>query len=200
MSTSLQTSSLRLVLLINATMFVLEFTAGLFAQSTGLVADSFDMLADAVVYGLSLAAVARTDLGRAGTARLSGWFQLSLGAGALAEVLHRFLGGSEPDPGYMMGVAAVALVANMICLRTIYRHRHEGVHMRASWIFSQNDVLANLGVIGGGMLVAMTGRPVWDLLVGTAIGGLVLSGGIRILRAAARARAAAESEASNAHA
>ena len=39
------------LLVINAAMFVVEVVAGIFAESTGLIADSLDMLADAVVYG-----------------------------------------------------------------------------------------------------------------------------------------------------
>jgi Co/Zn/Cd efflux system component len=83
----------------------------------------------------------------------------------------------------MIPVAVVALVANAVCLRVVARHRDEGVHMRASYIFSQNDVLANLAVIVSGVLVAITATPLWDLAAGAGIGLLVLSGGIRILRA-----------------
>ena len=191
MAAPLQASALRVVLAINAAMFVAEFGAGWIAQSTGLIADSFDMLADALVYGLSLAAVSRSDRGKAKTATMSGVFQVTLGLVALAEVVRRTLVGSDPEPSYMIGVAAVALVANAICLRVIARHRDEGVHMRASYIFSQNDVLANLAVVTSGLLVVATGAPVWDLAVGAGIGLLVLSGGYRILRAAREARSAA---------
>jgi cation diffusion facilitator family transporter len=179
------------VLAINAVMFVAEFGAGWLAQSTGLIADSFDMLADALVYGLSLAAVSRSDLGRAKTATTSGLFQLTLGLGALGEVVRRYLLGSEPEPAYMIIVAAIALIANAICLRVVARHRDAGVHMRASYIFSQNDVLANVAVIASGVLVAATGAQLWDLVVGAGIGLLVLSGGFRILREAREARSAA---------
>ncbi len=179
---------------INAAMFVAEFGAGWFAESAGLIADSLDMLADAFVYGLSLVAVFSTVGGRVRTAALSGIFQLTLGTVALLEVTRRFLVGSTPQPTYMIVVAAVALVANAICLRAVARHRDEGVHMRASYIFSQNDVLANLAVIVSGVLVAVTSRPLWDLIAGAGIGMLVLSGGIRILRASAVARRTARSE------
>ena len=183
MTATLQARTLRLVLGINAAMFVAEFGAGWFAESAGLIADSLDMLADAFVYGLSLVAVFSTAAGRVRTAALSGVFQLTLGAAALLEVTRRFLVGSAPQPGYMIGVALVALVANAICLRAVARHRDEGIHMRASYIFSQNDVLANLAVIVSGVLVAITAMPLWDLAAGAGIGLLVLSGGIRILRA-----------------
>jgi cation diffusion facilitator family transporter len=191
MAAPLQRSALRTVLAINAVMFVAEFGAGWLAQSTGLIADSFDMLADALVYGLSLAAVSRSDLGKAKTATTSGLFQLTLGLGALGEVVRRYLLGSEPEPAYMIIVAAIALIANAICLRVVARHRDAGVHMRASYIFSQNDVLANVAVIASGVLVAATGAQLWDLVVGAGIGLLVLSGGFRILREAREARSAA---------
>ena len=113
---------------------------------------------------------------------------MGLGTGALVEVLRRLLVGSDPEPVTMMLVSAVALIANVICLRLVAAHREGGVHMRASFIFSQNDVVANCAVILGGLLVGLSGWPLWDLLVGAGIGCLVLSGGIRILR---EARAAA---------
>jgi Co/Zn/Cd efflux system component len=54
--------------------------------------------------------------------------------------------------------------------------------MKASWIFSTNDVLANLGVIAAGALVAWTGSRYPDLVIGSLIALLVLNGARRILR------------------
>lgn len=113
---------------------------------------------------------------------LSGWFQLVLALGALAEVVRRFVTGSEPEPQGMMAIAALALGANIACLALIAKHRTGGVHMRASWIFSTNDVLANLGVIAAGILVAWSGSHLPDLIIGAIIGCLVLWGAFRILR------------------
>ena len=45
---------------INASLFLGELAAGIACRSMGLVADSLDMLADALVYSLSLAAVGRS--------------------------------------------------------------------------------------------------------------------------------------------
>ena len=173
---------LRLLLAINAVMFVVELAAGWLAQSTGLVADALDMFADAAVYGLALYAVGRAAQHKRRAARLSGWLQLLLAAGALAEVLRRLWLGSEPEPPLMMGIALLALLANVGCLALLARHREGGVHMRASWIFSTNDVLANLGVILAGALVAWSGSNVPDLVIGTAIALLVANGARRILR------------------
>jgi Co/Zn/Cd efflux system component len=173
---------LRWLLAINAAMFGVELVAGWLAQSAGLIADALDMFADAAVYGLALYAVGRAAHLKLRAAHLSGWLQLLLALGALAEVLRRLILGSQPEPPLMMGIALLALAANAGCMLLLARHRAGGVHMRASWIFSTNDVLANLGVIVAGLLVAWSGSNVPDLVIGSVIAVLVLNGARRILR------------------
>jgi Co/Zn/Cd efflux system component len=173
---------LRQLLTINAGMFVAELGVGFYAQSTGLIADSLDMLADAMVYGLSLYAVGRAVTQQKRAAHASGWLQIALAMGALAEVVRRAIVGSEPVEVLMIGMAAIALVANLTCVALLARHREGGVHLKASWIFSTNDALANLGVIVAGVLVLMTDSALPDLAVGAGVGVLVMGGGLRILR------------------
>lgn len=176
--------TLRILLGINGAMFVLELVLGLFAQSTGLIADSLDMFADAAVYGLALYAVGRAASMKARAAHLAGWLQLVLAVGALVEVVRRFIYGSEPESTLMMGVGLIALIANVTCLALISKKRDRGAHMTASYIFSANDVIANIGVIMAGVLVALTKSPYPDLIIGTIIGFIVLNGARRILRLA----------------
>ena len=183
-STALERRTLWIVLAINATMFVVELVFGLQADSSGLIADSLDMLADAGVYGLSLGAVSRSLKRQHRAAMLSGRLQILLAVWVLLDVLRRSVLGVEPISALMMGIGALALLANLICLLLVRRHRNGGMHMRVSVIFSTNDTLANLGVIVAGLLVAWTNSPIPDLLIGTAISLLVLSGGLRILREA----------------
>ncbi len=173
---------LRWLLAINAVMFVLEIGAGWLAQSTGLIADSLDKNAHAAVYGLALYAVGRDAGHRLRAAHLSGGLQLLLALGAMFEVARRLVFGSEPKTALMIGMALVALAANLACLWLLSRHRDGGVHMQASWIFSTNDVLANLGVIVAGALVGWTGSNAPDLIIGAVIAVLVLHGARRILR------------------
>ena len=181
LTTAKEASTLKILLGINAAMFVIEMGAGLIAQSAGLVADSLDMFADAAVYGLALYAVGRSARLQVRAAHLAGFFQIVLALGVLVEVARRFLYGSEPESMLMMGIGAVALVANVSCLLMIYGHREGGAHMKASWIFSANDVLANIGVIAAGALVAWTGSSYPDLVIGTIVGLIVLNGARRIL-------------------
>ncbi|MFN3168403.1 MAG: cation transporter [Phycisphaeraceae bacterium] len=170
------------LLAINGAMFVAEVVVGWIAESTGLLADSLDMLADAVIYGVSLSAVGRAAHRKAKAAKLSGVLQIVLGLGVLAEVTRRARFGSEPISSLMMLMGCVALIANVACLLLLAKHRHDGEHMRASWIFSTNDVIANTGVIAAGLLVLLTDSAAPDLVIGTLISAVIVFGGIKILR------------------
>ena len=174
--------TLRVVLAINAVMFLGELVMAWVAHSAGLLADSLDMFADAAVYGLALYAVGRNAQARTRTAHVAGWLQGTLAIVALGEVVRRVFSGSAPEPPLMITVATVALAANAACLWLVARHRDGGAHMKASVIFSANDVIANVGVIVAGLLVAWTGSRYPDLAVGAVIAVIVVLGARRILR------------------
>ena len=179
-----QSKVLLILLSINVLMFFVELCAGLISDSTALIADSLDMFADATVYGISLYVVGKSFRLKAKAAQLSGIFQIVLGLGVAIDILRRWLLGSEPDSAFMIGVGVAALVANVICLRLIGKHRAGEVHMRASWVFSKNDVLANLGVIVGGILVYSLNSQWPDLIIGALIAFIVIRGGIYIVKEA----------------
>ncbi len=170
------------LLAINAVMFVFELTVGWYAQSTGLIADSMDMLADAIVYGLGLYAIGRSVRHKANTALASGWFQAGLGLLILADILRRSILGSEPVSLLMMGMGILALIANVYCLTLIQSHKDGEIHMRASWIFSRNDVIANTGVILGGLLVWLLDSRWPDLIIGSLIALIILNGARHIIQ------------------
>jgi Co/Zn/Cd efflux system component len=177
-----ESKTLWILLAINSVMFVIEVIAGWLADSAGLIADRADMFADAAVYGTALYAVGRDARHKLSAARLAGVLQLSFALWTLIEVARRVSTGSFPEEIAMIGISLLALTANIACLALISRHRQGGIHMRASYIFSANDVLANLGVILAGVLIAWTGSPIPDWIVGGLIGILVLTGAVRILR------------------
>jgi len=169
------------LLAINAFMFVFEISLGWYAQSTGLIADSMDMLADAIVYCIGLYAIGKSIQHKAKTALLSGWFQGALSLMILIDVLRRVFIGSEPISILMMAVGAIALMANVYCLRLIEKHKDGDVHMRASWIFSKNDVIANMGVILGGLLVWLLDSRWPDLVIGSLIALVIFNGARHII-------------------
>ena len=100
------------------------------------------------------------------------------------EVLRRFYVGGEPYGLAMIGTTIVNAATNLLCLRLLRAHRNEGVHLKASWIFTTNDMLANLGIAASGVAVMIFRSPIPDLLIGLAIVVVVFKGGLEILREA----------------
>jgi Co/Zn/Cd efflux system component len=72
-------------------MFFLEFVAGLMATSTALLADSLDMLGDALVYGFSLYVVSRNDTWKAVSAVIKGGIMAIFGLFVLGQAVYKFL-------------------------------------------------------------------------------------------------------------
>jgi Co/Zn/Cd efflux system component len=182
---------LQVVLGINAVMFLFELTAGLIAHSTALLADSMDMLGDALVYGFSLYVIGRAPVWHARAALLKGVLMAGFGAGVLMEVATKLARGVTPAAGIMSAVALIALLANGAVLLCLWQHRADDINMRSVWLCSRNDVAANVGVLVAALGVAATGSPWPDILVGLAIAALFGASALVVIREAlTRARPA----------
>lgn len=171
------------VLIINFLFFIIEITTGFISGSMGLVADSLDMLADAIVYGLSIWAVGAAISRKKQVARLAGYFQLALALAGIIEVVRRFTGFETlPDFRMMIAVSFFALIGNSVCLYLLQKSKSSEAHMKASMIFTSNDVIINSGVILAGVLVLLTNSKYPDLIVGLVVFLVVVRGAIRILK------------------
>ena len=171
-----------IALVLNAAMAVIGGLAGWIGQSTGLLADALDMLADAAAYSIALLAIGRTALFKIRAATLSGAILLVLGVGILFEVGRRLLYGADPVSEWMIGTALLSLVVNLTVLRLLAPMKSGDVHLRATWLFTRADVVANLGVILAGLLVLWLSVPYPDFVIGTLIGLYVIKEAIEILR------------------
>ena len=181
--TKKQSALLWTVLIINFVFFVIELLTGFVSKSMGLVADSLDMLADSSVYALSLFAVGGSAIRKRKVAKLAGYFQIALAFFGFSEVIRRFIGIEQmPDFKTMIIVSILALAANAICLFLLQKSKSEEAHMKASMIFTSNDVIINLGVILAGTLVFVLNSSYPDLIVGTVVFILVIRGALRILK------------------
>lgn len=178
-----QRKTLWIVLAINFSFFLIEIISGLISNSMGLVADSLDMLADAFVYGISLYAVGGTLQRKKNIAKVAGYFQITLAVIGFIEIIRRFVGMEVmPDFRTMIIVSVFALIANAICLYLLIKSKSNEAHMRASMIFTSNDVIINLGVITAGILVLWLQSALPDLIIGSVVFVLVISGAARILK------------------
>ena len=179
-----QRQVLRVVLWINAAMFLVGLVSGLIAHSTALLADSMDMLGDALVYGFSLYVIGRIPAWQARAALLKGIIMAGFGIGVLVEVAAKLARGLTPDAGIMSTVAFVALLANGTVLLLLWRHRADDINMRSAWLCSRNDVLANGGVMLAALGVSATASPWPDVLVGLAIAALFGLSALVVIRQA----------------
>jgi Co/Zn/Cd efflux system component len=169
------------VLLLNASMFVAEFTAGLIAGSAALMADSVDMLGDASVYGLSLYAITRSARWKAGAAVGKGIFVLLLGFSVLVQIGVKVDNGVPPSSTLMLVFGGLALAVNLYCLRLMWRFRSLDVNMSSTVECSRNDALANVGVLVAAAAVALTGSFWPDIAVACVIAALFIRSALRML-------------------
>lgn len=175
---------LQIVLAINLVMFAVEFSAGLLASSTSLMADSVDMLGDALVYTLSLYALNRGVRWRAGAALTKGAIIAAFGVAVFIEVILKLVHGVTPTASTMLVFGVLALGANLCCLALLYRYRDRDVNLTSTFECSRNDVIANVGVLvaASGVYAFDAGWP--DLVVGVLIAALFFRSAIRVLRQA----------------
>lgn len=170
-----------IVLAVNAVMFVLEFGAGLAAGSTALMADASDMLGDALVYGVSIYALARSDTWKAAAAMFKGMFILILGIGAGINAIIKVGSGIPPSSSLMLVFGGLALAANLLCLLLLWRFRRQDVNMASTFECSRNDVISNVGVLIAGGLVAAFDSPWPDILIGSVIALVLLRSAFQVI-------------------
>ena len=167
-------------------MFVLEATAGLLSHSTALLADSVDMLGDAIVYGFSLYVIGRGSVWQSRAAMLKGLIMAVFGVGVLAHVVFKAVYGFVPAVEVMGVVGLLALAANLICLALLWQHRGDDINMRSAWVCSRNDVIGNAGVLLAALIVYLTGSSWPDIVIGLLIAILFIRSAIPIIREASK--------------
>lgn len=182
-SEAIERSLLYKVLIINFLFFVLEVWAGFLGDSMGLIADGIDMLADSFVYGLAIYAIGGSSKRKKNIAMLAGYFQLLLALLGFIEVIKRFLDPIIfPQYNIMISISILALAGNLLSLYILQKSRSNEAHMKASMIFTSNDVIVNFGVILAGIFVYVTNSRYPDLIIGLIVFMLVVNGGLKIVK------------------
>ena len=178
---SRQSATLKIVLVINSVMFVVELLSGVLARSTALLSDSLDNLGDALTYGLSLYAVSGGARSKARVALFKGGLILAAGLFVLGQVIYGVLHPGVPVFEVMGIVSLLALAANATCLALLWKHRAEDVNMNSVWECSRNDIASNTAVFvaAGAVWLTQSGWP--DIAVGLALACLFLRSAVRVI-------------------
>ena len=170
------------VMMLNLMMFVLEFGAGIIADSAALMADSVDMLGDGLVYGISLYALNRSLRWRAGMALAKGGFILVLGLGVIVQIVIKIVWGQPPASDIMLIFGTMALLANLSCVGLLWPYRRHDVNLSSTFECSRNDVFANVGVLGAAVLVSATASPWPDISIAAIIAFLFFRSALKVTR------------------
>ena len=169
-----------IVLVINLSMFGIELSSGIYADSVALLGDSLDMLGDAIAYGISLSVIGMGLVAKARSAMIKGGIILLSSVSVLAAAFYRAIFQEVPVFEVMGAIGVLALVANLVCLALLTKYRNADVNMSSVWICSRNDIIANVSVLGAAILVRQTASPWPDLVVGAALAVLFFRSAIYI--------------------
>ena len=179
-----QSSTLKIVLGINAVMFLVELTAGLLSGSVSLVADSLDMLGDTLVYGFSIYVVARGARMKAKAALFKGGIMAAFGLFVLGQAVYKIVFPQVPVFEAIGAIGLLALATNSVCFALLWRHRADDINMSSVWLCSRNDIIANVSVLFAAVGVWLTHSGWPDILVCLALAALFLRSALFVLRGA----------------
>jgi len=179
-----QRRTLKIVLSINAIMFIVIAGAATYGGSTALLANSFDNFGDAVTYALSLYAVSRGIGTKAKVALFKGGLILLAALIVTGQIIYKIFVPDLPIFETMGIFGVLSLIANSICLYLLWRHRHEDVNMSSVWECSRNDIASDLSVIvaAGGVWLFGSGWP--DIIVALALVVLLYRSAFRVISSA----------------
>ncbi|HEY9771434.1 MAG TPA: cation transporter [Coleofasciculaceae cyanobacterium] len=161
-----QAKVLWVVLFINLVMFFVEFGAGIRADSLSLTGDSLDMLGDTLVYAISLYVINKGSKVQAGSAFVKGFIMFLFAIAVFARATYQLFAGATPEATIMSTIGVMALLANLVCLLLLTRHRKDNLNMSSVWLCSRNDIIANTSVLIAAGLVFLTHSVLPDLAVG----------------------------------
>lgn len=173
-----------IVIALNATMFVVEMTAGHLAKSQALQADALDFLGDALTYGLSLAVIGASVQARTNAALAKGFSLLLMGLWVFGSTIYRVFYVGVPEAEIMGVIGFLALLTNSASVLLLVRYKDGDANVRSVWLCSRNDAIGNVAVMIAALGVwgTATGWP--DLMVATVMAGLFLSSSFQIVRQA----------------
>ena len=174
------------VIAINATMFVVEMTAGQLAGSLALQADALDFFGDALTYGITLAVLGRPVRVRSAAALVKAISLIAMGLWVFGSTIHRVFVLGVPQAEVMGAIGFLALSANIASVLLLVRYKDGDANVRSVWLCSRNDAIGNVAVMVAALGVWGTATAWPDLIVAAIMAGLFLVSAAQIMAQALR--------------
>ena len=192
--------TLWIVFIITILFTITEIVGGLLSNSLALLSDSAHMISDVIALGLSMTAIylARRSPNSKYTfgylrfeiiaSFLNGLLLCIIAIGIFIEGIRRFIRPEEVNFGLMLTIAVIGLAVNMVLTYVLSRSNKEEENLNiksALWHFI-GDLLSSIGVIVSAALIYFTGLLFFDPLISIIIGGIIFTGGAKILKESTR--------------
>lgn len=189
---------LALALALTATYMVAEVVGGVLTGSLALISDAAHMGTDVLGLGLALAAIHLASRPAAGQ-RTYGTYRLEVLAAIINGLLLFGVAGYVffeayrriQDPPEVLGVpmlvvAVIGLAVNVVSFRLLSAGAKDSLNVRGAYLEVLSDMLGSLGVIVAAVVIATTGWPYADAIVGAGIGIFILPRTYSLMRQALR--------------
>lgn len=167
---------------INISQVALAGIVGFLINSSGLLGTALDSAGDTAIYLITLYAVGKSIQAKVRAAAFSGIFLTAVGILLLIDLVNKFIEGSDPIAWAMIIVALINTASNYWIVRLLKSDKQGGVHIKASIIFTDNDMWINLGIVASGIGVMIFNSSIPDLVAGIIVVLISLKGGWEILR------------------
>jgi cobalt-zinc-cadmium efflux system protein len=171
-----------------------EVIGGILSNSLALLGDAGHMLVDALAMGISLFALTMS-LKPATSSKTYGFHRVEIMA-ALAngvtlvlvaavifiEAYQRFIHPPVVKAPLMLVIAAIGLVANLASMFILRGVSHHSLNVKAAFWHVIGDTASSVGVIIGGIIIAITGWGIVDPIIACVIGVIILVGAVNVVR------------------
>ena len=178
-------SAVVLVAVLNLAYFGVEFSVALNIGSVSLFADSIDFLEDTSVNLLILLALGWSAYKRSLVGMVLAGILLAPGIATIWMAWQKFGSPVAPAPVPLTLTGSGALAINLCCAFLLARFRkNRSSLVRAAFLSARNDAIANIAIIGAGIVTAATVSMWPDLVVGLGIFAMNLDAAREVFRAA----------------
>lgn len=171
-----------IALWINLIVFSGQLLGAIIANSSALLADSFDMIGDVMAYAISLYAFNRGEKWGAKAALFKGIIIVVLASIVVLDASKKFfIIEFIPSFSLMIIFSLIGLAANGFCLWLLTTYRDENLNMKSVWMCSRNDVLVNLSVMLTALLVYFFKSQWPDVIIGLLLAMILLYSAYHII-------------------
>lgn len=175
---------------------IMEIVGGLLSNSLALLSDSAHMVSDVLSLGLSMTAIymATWKPNKKFTfgflrfeiiaSFINGLALAAIAIGIFFEGIKRMINPKEVDLQLMLIIATIGLIVNIVLTIVLSRSTKEEENLNiksALWHFI-GDLLSSVGIIISATLMYFTDFYFWDPLISMIIGGIIFTGGAKIIR------------------